>query len=51
MIANQHNGRDILLDKLKEKQLNSGYVSEAFIAGVAKSLGPSAREVYGVSPF
>lgn len=50
-MADQNNGRDILLDKLKEEQLNAGCVSEAFIAGMAESLGLSVSEVYGVTTF
>ena len=51
MMADQNKGRDILLDKLKEEQLNAGCVSEAFIAGMAESLGLSVSEVYGVTTF
>jgi NADH:ubiquinone oxidoreductase subunit E len=51
MMANQHNRRDILLDRIKEEQLNAGHVSEAFIAGMAKTFGLSVGEVYGVTTF
>jgi NADH:ubiquinone oxidoreductase subunit E len=50
-MPNQNVARDILLDKIKEEQLNNGHVSEAFIAGMAKNLGLSVSEVFGVTTF
>jgi NADH:ubiquinone oxidoreductase subunit E len=50
-MPNQNVARDILLDKIKEEQLNNGHVSETFIAGMAKDLGLSVSEVFGVTTF
>lgn len=51
MKAKKDDGRSILLEKIKEEQLNAGFVSEAFIAGMARRLGLSVGEVYGVTTF
>jgi NADH:ubiquinone oxidoreductase subunit E len=44
-------GRDILLEMIKEEQLNSGHVSQESIISMAKTLGLSVSEVYGVTTF
>ena len=51
MKAIRDSGRTVLLDKVKEEQLNAGYISEAFIVDTAKQLGLSVGEVYGVTTF
>lgn len=50
-MPDQNVTREILLDKIKEEQLNNGHVSEAFIASIAKDLGLSVSEVFGVTTF
>ena len=43
--------RGRLLDLLKDKQRDSGYISEEAIAAISESLGISVSEVYGVASF
>jgi NADH-quinone oxidoreductase subunit E len=50
-MAKKNRDRDILLGMIKAEQLNSGYVSEEFMVGMAKNLGLSVGEVYGVATF
>jgi len=50
-MAKKNRDRDILLGMIKAEQLNSGYVSEEFMVSVAKNLGLSVGEVYGVATF
>ena len=50
-MAKKNRDRDILLGMIKAEQLNSGYVSEEFMVSVAKNLGFSVGEVYGVATF
>jgi NADH-quinone oxidoreductase subunit E len=51
MMGAQGRKRDVLLRMLKEEQALSGYVSEGAIGKVAKSLGLTVSEVYGVTTF
>jgi NADH:ubiquinone oxidoreductase subunit E len=51
MMAKKAKGRDALLEMIKEEQLNIGHVSEASITNMAKNLGLSVSEVYGVTTF
>lgn len=50
-MPSQNITRDILLEKIKEEQLDNGHVSEAFIAGMAEDLELSVSEVFGVTTF
>jgi len=50
-MAKKAKGRDALLEMIKEEQLNIGHVSEASITNMAKNLGLSVSEVYGVTTF
>jgi NADH:ubiquinone oxidoreductase subunit E len=50
MNAGEDSGRAVLLNKIKEEQLNA-VCSEAFITDMAKDLGLSVGEVYGVTTF
>lgn len=43
--------RAVLLEKLKEAQLEHGYVSREFMAQTARSLQIPLSEVYGVTTF
>jgi NADH:ubiquinone oxidoreductase subunit E len=51
MKASKDTGRTILLNKIKAEQAKAGFVSEAFMSGMAKDLGLSVGEVYGVTTF
>jgi NADH-quinone oxidoreductase E subunit len=51
MMAKKGKGRDALLEMLKQEQLHSGYVSEKSITNLAKTLGLTLSEVYGVATF
>jgi NADH:ubiquinone oxidoreductase subunit E len=51
MKASKDTGRTILLNKIKAEQAKAGFVSEAFMTGMAKDLGLSVGEVYGVTTF
>jgi NADH:ubiquinone oxidoreductase subunit E len=50
-MPSQNVAREVLLDKIKEEQLNNGHVSEAFIASIAEDLGLTVSEVFGVTTF
>jgi NADH-quinone oxidoreductase E subunit len=51
MMAKKGKGKDALLEMLKREQLNSGYVSDNSIMSMAKTLGLTVSEVYGVTTF
>jgi NADH:ubiquinone oxidoreductase subunit E len=44
-------GREALLTMIKEEQLNAGCVAEEAVVGMARSLGLSVSDVYGVTTF
>ncbi len=43
--------RDQLLNKIKDEQERSGYISEAAMLDLARTCGVSVGEVYGVATF
>lgn len=47
----QSSGRDGLLRMIKEAQATSGYISEDTIVTLAKALGLTVGDVYGVTTF
>jgi NADH-quinone oxidoreductase E subunit len=51
MMEEQSSGRDGLLRMIKEAQATSGYISEDTIVTLAKALGLTVGDVYGVTTF
>lgn len=51
MMGEQGSGRDGLLRMIKEEQAKSGYISENAIVTLAKALGMTVSDVYGVATF
>lgn len=50
-MGEQGSGRDGLLRMIKEEQAKSGYISENAIVTLAKALGMTVSDVYGVATF